>query len=90
MSRKNNKGVDGGAPKGFNEVIDAGQPEVYGLFNMHEKKDKFEKFLDKATGDYIFNIENLPEAFAKLEEIEDPEAELRHFKEVLHGSKTPK
>lgn len=35
------------------------------------KKDKYEKFYDRETKDYVFRIENLPEAFAKLEETEN-------------------
>ena len=60
------------------------------MIKLDEKKDKFEKFFDRATGDYIFNIENLPEAFAKLEEIENPERERQRFKDVLQNNKSTK
>ena len=35
-----------------------------------QQKEKFEKFYERSTGDYVFKIENMPDAFDKLDEIE--------------------
>ena len=51
------------------DMVDQLQNEQYGLYAF-QKKDKFEKFYVRSEQDYVFQIENLPEAFAKLEEEE--------------------
>ena len=55
-----------------------------------QKKDKFEKFYVRSEEDYVFQVENLPEAFAKLEEEEPQSLEKQRQKEILQKDKNPK
>ena len=54
---------------GGNEMMAGQEEQPFGLIAF-QQKDKFAKFYDRSKDDYIFKIENLPEAFAKLEESE--------------------
>ena len=45
------------------------QQDQDGLIKF-QKKDKFYKFYDRESDDYVFKIENLPDAFEKMEDLE--------------------
>ena len=66
------------------------QTDNFGLNQLTGKKDPFKKFYNRASDDYIFKIDNLPEAFEKLEQ-EEPESEQkRKQQEVLDKTKDNK
>lgn len=92
-SKKKSTSSNGGnAPKGvqmdrmIDMEIENGQ---YGFIDI-QKKDKFKKFYDLMEEDYVFQIENLPEAFAKLEEEEPQSLEQQKQKEILMSNKNAK
>ena len=88
----------GGAPKSINEIMGVDLDDQPGAaadqqqYNMIRfgKKDKYEKFYDRETKDYVFRIENLPEAFAKLEETENYSQEKKLIDKKLQEHKDQK
>lgn len=95
-TRKNNIGINSGnienAHRGVgnmmaDNMID-GREDPFNLIPF-QQKDKFEKFYDRKTDDYIFKIENLPEAFEKLDETESASQEKLRVEEIINSSKSP-
>ena len=66
------------------------RPEAHNHFDLlaFQKKDKFQKFYDHETDDYLFKVENLPEAFQKLNEVEIENKEKEQIQEVMEKSKS--